>query len=148
MHEGEVLERLYEARETLSDDTHSYDYTNWRLCACGHIYTASTGHVADRGTDVRAPAHETYQEVIMTAARAIGWDGQGSPHRTEVQVAVMYVSHYAGILTEGGSSRAAAVRVVTRAIEKIEQGQERARLDVLAQTRAIIDNAEPERVSV
>lgn len=126
----EVLEVLYRAEARLVDPDVDYDYVNGRRCTCGHIYAAIDGSI---GSPFGRP-HGVYAEVIMATARALGFrDGR------DACAAAWYVSD----LHEGVSVDVhEGLRVLRQAIATIEAQQERDRLDVLAQARAVVDDAE------
>lgn len=145
----EVLEVLYAARARLENKRTKFDFGNWTTCTCGHIYAAATGGRARSEDRVAATEDERYGAVIQTVARALGWKGEqeGAWANTPASWAACYVSNYTFFDTDcvAGYSkveRREALRVVNEAIARIEAIQEKARLDVLAQARAIEDNAD------
>jgi len=147
-----VLEALRNARNSL--DVNRWEFSDWTSCTCGHIYTGATGIVAvDEGAISPNGVHgRAYAEVIVAVAHALGFD----PERNDSYGATIYVSDYthgiayedqsaSGTLRDGRHAhvrREYALHVINKAIEVIEEQEEAARLDVLAQTKAVVDNVE------
>jgi hypothetical protein len=141
-----VLETLYQARESLADKP--FAFTDWTHCTCGHIYHAAEGRWASNGHFVSNPEMYTrtsavYAEVIETVARALGWKGQWKV------LAQDFVSSETRKMARGRERgtvlppilREDALAVVNKAIATIEAADEQARLDVLAQAAQVVNTA-------
>jgi len=119
----EVLEALYAAKDSLADPGQRYEYQDWTVCGCGHIYIGAAGRRAanpDRVTE--PPAGSLYQTVITRVATVLGWHEQ-DPDAT----AVGFVSDMVG---HKGKMRFAAKRVVQDAIDEIEAAEQAAMLQI------------------
>jgi hypothetical protein len=143
-----VLETLYQARESLTDKP--FAFTDWTHCTCGHIYHAAEGRWASYGAFVSDPeryAHPSavYAEVIEAVARALGWTRDSCPPQDFVSIETRKMAK----IRERGSVlppvvREDALAVVNKAITTIEAADEQARLDVLAQAAQVVNGAELE----
>lgn len=140
-----TLEVLYVARARLTRGRAEFEFVNWTTCTCGHIYAAYKGRKASSERVVAATRDQQFADVIQAVARALGWDGDvvynawGPENRAAWAAA--YVSNYSrdAATSRFEMHRDDALVVVNKAIATIEARQERDRLDVLAQVRAIVD---------
>jgi hypothetical protein len=147
---SQVLETLYRARTTLSDPNEPYVFTNWAQCTCGHIYAAATGARADRPADVAPRTRdERYMDPVYAAALAAVAKYNGEPYADPYGVSNRTASTadlngipFDAVDAKNAAYRSAALQLVNTAIAKIEAEHETNRLDVLAQTRRIVDNAD------
>lgn len=135
---SQVLETLYRARATLSDPDEPYEFMDFNRCTCGHVYAAVHGAFGTRGGQA-SQNHDSLYVAALEAVAAISEADRGD-HEDPRQ----YVS-YATVVRAGSQTdaRSAALALVNDAIAKIEAEHETDRLDVLAQTRRIVDNAVP-----
>lgn len=67
-----TLEVLRAARARLTGGE-PFEFVDWPQCACGHIYAATTGHVAEDSGPVSDPDPGPYLDHIATVAEALGW---------------------------------------------------------------------------
>lgn len=134
-----TLEILKEARTKISGD---WDFGVWNRCTCGHIYRVVTGK---DGASENAVLSNMYHPVLCEVAIALGWK-ENSPSTSPG----CYISEYTKILKRraGDMSNIIAaeygIRVLDEAIAKLEAEYEQARIDVLAQTKNIVNNAKVE----
>lgn len=151
-----VLEVLRRAEARLAGNRAIWRFDNWNSCTCGHIYAAATGRRGGRDEVKASSPTGKYGEVIQQTARALGWQPHVGPcgnldHLAED--AAIFVSDYTAKGCNDCSviPRSRGLEVVREAIAKIEAMEEQARLDVLAQTARIVEDAqvdEPARESV
>jgi hypothetical protein len=151
---SQVLETLYRARITLSDPTEPYVFTRWSECTCGHIYAAATESPAEGSADVAARVTGDMDPVYAAALAAVAkYNGEryadpyGVSSRT-ASVADLTGIPFDAVDARNDAYRAAALTLVNTAIAKLEAEHEADRLDVLAQTRRIVDNAVPADLSI
>jgi hypothetical protein len=151
---SQVLETLYRARTTLSDPNEPYVFTEWTSCTCGHIYAAATGARANDPEDVAPPLAGDIDPIYAAAIAAVAKyndvryaDPYGVSNRT-ASTADLDDIPFDAVDAKDDAYRAAALTLVNTAISKLEAEHETNRLDVLAQTRRIVDNAVPADVPV
>lgn len=145
------LETLYAARHGLL--TGAYEHGNWNSCGCGHIYRAATGQIGNTATVALSP-QGVYVDALELVAEANGIDPNDSEyvvtgfHALPVLVSAaierlaMRASQTAG-LGQLVDERPAAIALIEKAIGYEERRQEEARLDVVAQARAVVDAVPP-----
>lgn len=148
---------LYAAKARLENPRTKFVFTDWTSCTCGHIYAAAHGRKASSQSAVANGRNRIYVEHIMAVARALGWRDQGRATcwgKSPEAYAAAYISNVTSHDADEASNHVArkdAIKVIDTAIHAIEAQQEQDRLDVLAQTRTIIDNAvvgvEPQKVT-
>lgn len=144
-----TLESLYEARESLSDGSAPFEFGDWRVCTCGHIYAGATGHVADTCDEVYGDRRvdPIYERVITETALALGWDPNEMPtiHRDwyaqrPATLPTKYISDLTASLVTPGTAmeRSHALEVVNLAIETLE-AHEREQMEASKPTLEIRD---------
>lgn len=151
-----VLEVLRAADARLADEGEEYDFANWTACTCGHIYAAANGGArADDRRPVCAPqvhgsrlTADLYEQALSAVAEAnshTAYMTKGNAARFAVTNATLALARdVAGADYGGAGYRNAARALVLNAIWMLEDRYERQRLDVLAQTRQIVDGASRE----
>lgn len=142
-----TLEILRRARARLTGGG-LFAFGDWNICTCGHIYAAATGREDDEWT-VLAGLRRNAQlrDIFATVASVLGRDDQD--HREPY----VFVSDLTVDLDDPddptpAGSRDRAVVLIDRAIAAIEAQHERDRLDVLAQTREILNAADTPAAAV
>lgn len=137
-----TLEILQNARAAILHE--DWQFGNWNQCTCGHIYRAAVGNqYVTEGDVLDNMNHPALQEVAF----ALGWTGMKLPRGRIGCTAGDYISVFTQQVgkstgSSGNPRRADGVEVLDQAIAKIEAEYEAARLDVLAQTKDVIDNVE------
>lgn len=138
-----TLDTLKTARATLKDET--FAFGGWGVCTCGHIYAAGSGEKPqwNKMYDFSSPL---FKEVAM----ALGWTPgltwePGNGYTGTIEPAVYISNMTADLVGEMETvDRTHAIKVVDEAIAVLEAQYEQDRLDVLAQTKEIVDNTEVE----
>lgn len=141
-----TLDVLYTARATLSDQSVEYQFSHWGACTCGHIYGAETGEVPS--TDGYSPTimeEMEDSEAIREVAELLGWvEGRGEYESGDSRYPECYISNLTADVSTTDECRSQGLKLVNQAISKLEARHEQNRLDVLAQTKEIVDNVEDE----
>lgn len=128
-----TLDTLKIARATLKDEV--FAFNDWGTCTCGHIYAAGSGE--------KPQWHKIYDlssPLFKEVATVLGWTEEEAI-RPAVYISNMTVDLVDRIETV---DRTHALKVVDEAIAMLEAQYEQDRLDVLAQTKEIVDNTEVE----
>lgn len=136
-----LLERLYRARAKLSGFT-LYQFNSWSTCTCGHIYRAATDRFLPATQyAVRYDNNSTYRDMLRAITEANGVVLEADCTTYDLARAISDLT-VATARAEGIGRRKAALVLVGKAIRVEEAAQEEARLQVLAQAQAVIDNVD------
>lgn len=142
-----TLDILKTARATLKDEV--FVFSDWGVCTCGHIYAADRGVKPQEGRFIRT-MYEFSSPLFTEVATALGWTPEiawkpGGYVDVEITPAE-YISNMTSDLVDSlkDMDRTHAIKVVDEAIAVLEAKYEQDCLNVLAQTKEIVDNAEVE----
>lgn len=140
-----TLDILKTARATLKDEV--FVFSDWGVCTCGHIYAADRGVKPQEGRFIRT-MYEFSSPLFTEVATALGWTPEIAwPGHIEAHIPpAEYISNMTSDLVDSVTDidRTHAIKVVDEAIAVLEAKYEQDRLNVLAQTKEIVDNAEVE----
>lgn len=132
-----TLEILKEARAAIANE--DWEFSNWNQCTCGHIYRAAVGGTKDSVTENHVMDNLNHP-VLMEVAVALGYSDVSRTAGDFISAATQKLRKDQEAFREDG------LEVIDRAIAKIEAEHEANRLDVLAQTKEIVNNAVVEEV--
>lgn len=113
---GPLLEVLRRAEASLRDEP--YEFRDWTLCTCGHIY-AATGQRVRKPTDVRLSNDPTYLQVVDFIVSATG--GAREDALATDTLSMRTLLRAVGPAETG--CRAAALQLIRTAIAKCEAEQ-------------------------
>jgi hypothetical protein len=120
MDDVNVLEVLRAARARVQDPENLFDFNDWTVCTCGHIYAGATGQATTFGANVTQPIG-AYAEVITATARALGWNGTPGEFSRDY-APVRFVSAYTSARIDVPyQDRQAALQTLDDAIREVER---------------------------
>lgn len=145
-----TLEILYAARQSIANPRTKWDFSDWTSCTCGHIYRAANG-----GRKASTPGqvtHTTKQKVLDAfneVSRVLELPVRSLPSGERMfDIAISDATSDRAPENANDVTREHALSLIDDAIAALEAEYERNRLDVLAQTKRIVDNADlPEPVT-
>jgi hypothetical protein len=116
---------------------------DWRHCTCGHIFRAALGRHANGTLEPFTNRDERYVRLLNLVIDA---HPEHQIRRTTDETGVVgIVSELTACLTRGGkATRDAAIEMLRTTIAHVEAQYEQNRIDVLAQTREVIDGVREE----
>lgn len=141
-----TLEILRSARASIANE--DWQFGNWNQCTCGHIYRAAIGGTRQSVTEGEVLENMNHP-VFMEVAVSLGYSGDGlsGVGLSAGDYISQYTEYSRQFNRDSTPDREDGIVVIDRAIASLEAEYEANRLDVLAQTKDVIDNVEVELVS-
>lgn len=133
-----VLEGLRLALGSLEDPKRPWDFYDWTQCTCGHIYAgAHRGKMTDDEDKVDAPPslRSRYGKMLAAVVEAndLTWDpedGDGPQEAISNATAALAKETAAPDIPDDQDKRDAAIVLIRKTIEHVEDEQRAAMLDV------------------